>query len=545
MAKWLRCNRRVKMNINKSIYLFSCIFILAFVAGCSSPEGVVDSQPVGRQAKIEPDYTGIVIPPNIAPLNFSIKEPGRDYFIRIQSKNGDPIRIKNTNGNVQIPIKAWKNLLANNVGQRLITEIFVQHQSGAWIRFDTIVNQISQDSIDGYLTFRRFGSLYNIYKKLGIYQRSIEDFSEKPVLVNRLTQNNCMNCHNFYQNKTDRWLLHLRGGPGTCMLLMINNKATKIDLKTKFNGPAAYPAWHPSGELIAFSVSKLMLFFHEVGNCRDVLDRYSDIIVYDIPTNTVTTTPEIASPDRMEIWPAWTPDGRYLYFCSAPKIETFEIPNKQGELSYEKIKYDLMRIEYDPVQKSWGKLETVISADKIGLSITEPRVSPDGKFLLFTGAAYSQFPIYLQSADVYLLDLETGIWKKLDINTDRPDSFHSWSSNGRWFVFSSRRIDNVFTRPFFTHFDSLGNTTKPFVLPQEDVSDDEQSLQVYNVPELTKEPVHISPQELAQAAFGEKDTLVAKLDPKVLLAKTENKPTPNIRYDMVRKRMPKDNKLRK
>jgi Tol biopolymer transport system component len=525
------------MNFNKIIIGSMYFMLVILAAGCSTPEGNIDAQWAGRYARIEPEYAGIVIPPNIAPLNFSVKEPGQEYLVRIQSTQGNPIRIQNSTGHIQIPIDAWKRLLEENCGQRLITNIFVKQESGNWIRFDSTVNQISQDSIDGFLTYRRFGSLYNLYKKMGIYQRCLENFTEKPVLVNKLTQDNCMNCHNFYQNKTERWLLHLRGDPGTSMLLVTDGKVKKIDLKTKFNGPAAYPAWHPSGELIAFSISKLLLFFHETGNCRDVLDRYSDIILYDIPTNTVTTTPEISSPDRMEIWPAWSPDGKYLYFCSAPKIETFEIPDKPGELAYDKIRYDLMRIGYDPVQHAWGMLETVISADQIGLSITEPRVSPDGKFLLFTGAAYSQFPIYLQSADVYILDIGTGKWKKLEVNSDRPDSFHSWSSNGRWIVFSSKRQDNIFTRPFFSHIDSLGNASKPFVLPQEDLQSEEYSLFVYNVPELTKEPIHTSLQNLTDAAYSEKDAMIiAKLDSNVVVPATENKSKPVALDEISKKR---------
>jgi hypothetical protein len=525
------------MNTNKEIIKIISFIVILLSAGCSTPEGKIDTQSAGRVARIDPDYTGIVIPPNMAPLNFSVKEPGQEYFVRIQSTQGDPIRIQNSSGNIQIPMRAWKSLLAENCGQRLVTDIFVKQQSGYWVRFDSIVNQISQDSIDGFLAYRKFGALYNLYKKMGIYQRCLENFTEKPVLINKLTRDNCMNCHNFYQNKTERWLLHLRGDPGTSMLLMTDGTAKKIDLKTKFNGPAAYPAWHPSGDLIAFSVSKLVLFFHQTSECRDVLDQYSDIILYDIPTNTVTTTPEISSPDRMEIWPAWSPDGKYLYFCSAPKLETFEIHDRPGELAYDKIRYDLMRIGYDHVQKTWGKLETVISADQIGLSITEPRVSPDGKFLLFTGAAYSQFPIYLPSADVYILDIGSGKWKKLEVNSDRADSFHSWSSNSRWMVFSSKRQDNIFTRPFFSHIDSLGNASKPFVLPQEDPVSQEYSLNVYNVPELTKEPIHISPQALARAAFSQQDEmLTAKLDPNVLLNRIENKPKPVVLNEKSKKK---------
>lgn len=527
-------------NIQKTVYLISFFSTLILYIGCSTPpEGRTDIQSTGRLANIEPNYSGIVIPPNIAPLNFSIKESGQEYFVRIQSKQGDPIRIQNSSGNIQIPLKLWERMLAENLGQQLIVDIFMKNPTGQWFRFDSIVNRIAQEPIDGYLVYRRFGPLFNLYKKMGIFQRCLENFDEKPVLLNRQTSDNCMNCHNFWQNGTDRWLLHLRGGPGISMLLITDGRVHKIDTKTKFNAPAAYPAWHPSGNLIAFSVSKLLLFFHETNECRDVLDRYSDIVLYDIPTNTITTAPEISSPNRMEIWPAWSPDGKVLYFCSAPKIETFEDTSIVGGFAYNKIKYDLMRITYDPTKHIWGKLETVVSSAKSGLSITEPRVSPDGHFVLFTAADYSQFPIYLPSSDLYLLDLRNGQYKKLELNSNRADSFHSWSSDGRWIVFSSKRMDGLFARPHFSYIDSLGVASKPFVLPQEDPLFYETCLETYNVPEFTKEPIHISPQALAKAAFSERDALTAKLDPNVASPMSTGKTKPAAQAQI----LPKQNKM--
>jgi hypothetical protein len=83
--------------------------------------------------------------------------------------------------------------------------------------------------------------------------------------------------------------------------------------------------------------------------------------------------------------------------------------------------------------------------------------------------------------------------------------------------------------PYFSHIDSLGNTSKPFVLPQENPLFYETCLEVYNVPEFTKEPIHISPQILAQAAFSEKDALSAKLETNVIQNKKIDKAKSDVR----------------
>ncbi len=352
------------MNFNNRIrpvvYGILYIVILLLYAGCSTtPEGRTDIQSAGRAAVIQPDYNSIIIPANIAPLNFVIKETGTAYFIRIHSKNGSAIQVQSKSGCMQIPRKSWRQLLTGNPGQDLKIDIYVQDGNGKWTQFNSMVNRIAQESMDGYLVYRKFGPLFNLWKKMGIFQRNLENFDEKPVLLNSQTLNNCMNCHNFWQNGTDQWLLHLRSDPGTAMLLIINGEIRNVKTKTKINPPAAYPAWHPSGKIIAFSCSNLLQFFHSSGGeCRDVLDRSSDLILYDIASNTVTTTPQIASPERLEIWPAWSPDGRFLYFCSAPRLETYVNPANSNDFAYDQIKYDLMRIAYDPAQRTWGNVET-------------------------------------------------------------------------------------------------------------------------------------------------------------------------------------------
>ena len=499
---------------NALICLLAILFIMWLACRPDVSRDILSqSIMVDQTPKISPDYSNTVIPPNIAPLNFEILEKGSAYFVEIKSQNGDPIQVYSTDPLCSISLKAWKELLAANKGKTIQFNIFVHNKGKQWLQYKTIYNRVAEENIDPYLAYRLIDPASDFWRIMGIYQRNLENFDETPILLNRLTKNNCMNCHNFMNNDPNTMVMHLRAGPGSGTLIAKNGKITKVNTSTDFSKAGAYPAWHPNGKLVAFSVNKLQMFFHSTGEPRDVLDHASDLIVYNIPTNTITTSISISSPDRMENFPAWSPDGKFLYFCSADKMEKYF--KKDGEFLWDQIYYDLMRVRYDSETDTWGKPETLIDGDRIKKSITEPRVSPDGRFVLFTTAKYGNFPIYLKSADVCLLDLSTGIYKVLPVNSDQTDSFHSWSSNSRWFVFSSKRDDGFCARPYFSYVDKDGNASKPFLLPQKNPNDYKTFIKTYNVPELIKGPVPYRPQSLSKAAMNNKKLLKANLDPKV------------------------------
>ncbi|MDZ7262466.1 MAG: cytochrome C biosynthesis protein [candidate division KSB1 bacterium] len=474
--------------------------------------------------RINPDYTGLIIPPNIAPLNFRVFEPLDQAVLKIASNSGDTIHLKSHDGTFRIPIKAWKRLLNQNRGQSLTMQIHLQ-KDGQWQTFRPIVNRIAKEPIDPYLAYRLINPAYSLYTVMGLYQRNLETFEQKPILVNRLTQDNCMNCHNFKNNDPAFMLMHLRGGPAAGTLIQYQGEIHKVNTATEFNKAGAYPSWHPNGNIIAFSVNTLTMFFHAVGESRDVLDSGSDLVLYWVDKNMITTGPGIANPERMETFPCWSPDGRYLYFCAADKLERY-VSHRNGkeDLLWETIRYDLMRIAYNAETNTWGQPETVLSAYEADGSITMPRISPDGRFLMFTKAAYGNFPVYLKSADLYLIDLKNMEYKPLECNSDQTESFHSWSSNGRWFVFSSKRQDGFCARPFFSYLNQDGIASKPFLLPQEDPAFYDEFLKTYNVPELIREPIQVNPRTWARVAL-ETTAISAKLDPLVKVkAQPSDKP---------------------
>ena len=499
----------------KNRFTLSMIIGILIILACLSLFSVSGDDKIETEisgyAKINPDYGGVTIPPNIAPLNFKINEEGEGFRVLLKSRYGE-LRRENRSGRMQFPIKAWKKLLNDNRGETLEIRISVK-KNEQWFIYDSFYNQIAEHDIDSHLVYRLFYSVYTRWRDMGIYQRNIENFDEKAVIHNRATEQNCMNCHTFNKNDPETMMMHLRGGASSGTLILKDGQVRKVNTATDFNRAGAYAAWHPSGELIAYSVNNLEMFFHGLGRePRDVMDRGSDLILYYVDENIVTTSPFIVSVERMETFPTWSPDGSYLYYCSSAEFSTFV---DGSQFDFEKIIYDLYRISYDHGTREWGAPELFLSGQNIGKSITLPRISPDGQYLLCCMAHDGHFPIYKLSTDLYIVNLQTRAYERLGVNSDAPDTYHTWSSNGRWFVFSSKRMDGLMAHPHFAYFDEDGRAHKPFVLPQKDPEFYKSFLKTYNRPELITGPIPVRSHKWIRTAYDNDNRYDAELDPKV------------------------------
>jgi len=487
--------------------LLAAAWLLSIVVGPSGAADLASAVTAPRPPQIQPDYSGTVIPPNIAPLNFLVDEPGTDYRARICGDLGEAIDVASRSGSIEIPLRPWRQLLDANRGRTLALDVCVRGPDGQWTRFAPIGITIADAHIDRYLCYRLIKPIYILRVNVAIYQRDLETYEESVVVSNRSfgRGGGCVNCHTFAPHHPDRMILHSRGSGEISdlsgMIVVREGRVVKLDSRKLVRSPesdrgrvtkslAGYLAWHPNGRVAAFVAGDMIQFFHAVGENRDVFNCESDLALYDADSNTVATTPQISRGDRVETFPAWSPDGRHLYFCS-----TDPLPVER----HREVRYDLMRISYDAESQRWGDVEPVLLAKDTGLSITEPRISPDGRWLLFCMSQYGEFPVFQPSSDLYLMDLSTRRYSRLDINSPRSDSWHSWSSNGRWIVFASKRADGVFARLYFSYVDEQGHAHKPVLLPQEDPTFYDRFLKTYNVPELTPTPVPATQRALVKA----------------------------------------------
>jgi len=448
---------------------------------------------VRRAPRIRPDYADVVMPPNVAPLNFLVQEPGTHYRVEISSANGEPIDIRSRSAVIVIPPGGWRELLEENRGAELRWDVSVRNAEGEWRRFDTITNTIAREDIDGYLVYRLMRPVYNLYRDVGVYQRNLTNYDESVVLHGMSFSEGCVNCHSFCKNRTDRMTLGVRSQDyGNAALIVHDDAVTKVD--TMFG----QTAWHPSGRLVAYSVYKVRQFFHSAGfETRDVLDLDSDLLYYEIGGDAVKSTAGISHPDMLEAYPNWSPDGRYLYFNRAPIL--WEDRNTVPPERFAEVLYDLIRIRYDSATDTWGEPETVLSSADTGLSILQPRASPDGRFVLFCMCEYSVFPLFKPDSDIYLMDLATGQYRRLESNSDESESWPNWSSNSRWIVFSSKRRDGIIARLYVSYIDETGEAHKAVLLPQRDPVFYDSFLKGYTLPELITEPIRVSPRRLVRA----------------------------------------------
>ena len=502
-----------------TLLLTLCLLAVA----CSQPQVPAQFSQSDQLPRIYPDYIDVTIPVNMAPMTLELLVSADDAVTRYAAE-GEEILCGGLKARPDID--DWKRLTSKAQGKDISIEIYAK-KDGKWVRFKPFGIHVSTDSIDPWLSYRLISPSYVSYEELTINQRCLENFDEQVIVDNMLCSTEqggqCVNCHSYQQYNPERMQFHARQTHGGT-LIAYDGELQKVSMQhDSLLSAGVYPAWHPWLRLIAFSTNKTMQSFHTADpNKIEVLDSESDLIVYDIDRNEVTTIEN--RPDELEIFPCWAPDGRSLYYCSAHfHYENDTVDIAEATLRAQDFKYNIYRKAFNPDTHEFGERELVFCADTIthhptpnthhpspntqhptpntsvnGMSATLPRISPDGRWLLFTMGQWGCFHIWHHDADLWLMDLSTGeAAPAAGLNSDDTESYHTWSSNGRWVVFSSRRYDGVFTRPFIAHIDEQGQATKPFELPSQDPDYHRQLIKSYNVPELMRGPVRHTPQEMA------------------------------------------------
>ena len=478
----------------RKIFIMTSAILILLSEACTSE--IVLSGSSDAPAGIFPDYKDIIVPCNIAPLNFEVTENVSDVWALKIVAGREEYFLSPDGLRFTFKKRFWKKLLNDHKGECLA---FILHAKveGKWISYPPFSIEVAHEAIDPYLVYRKIPPGYSLWREMGIYQRCLENFDEKVVYRNTQGRGNCVNCHSFRDRDADDMLFHMRSElAGTYMFM--DGRKEKLDTKTDSTMSAlVYPYWHPSGRYVAFSVNKTNQVLHvRNANRIEVFDEDSDVVVYDVERHEIISSGMLRAAGAFETFPTFSPDGKSLYFCSAEAVEP--MPER-----FREVKYSLCRIDFHPEDRSFGTaVDTLYNAAKEGRSVSFPRVSPDGKHLVFVLSDYGNFSIWHKDADLYSFDLDSGSYGPMtELNSDDVESYHSWSGNSRWMVFSSRRDDGLYTRPYIAHVDEDGKASKPFLLPQKDpLTFYDSQMFSYNIPEFIEAEIRLSGRQIADFA---------------------------------------------
>lgn len=425
---------------------------------------------------IYPDYCNVTVPEDIAPLNFMV-EGASSVRVTINGK----LCAKGTYAKFKESV--WKKLAAgcDTLGLKVCAKT-----EGRWVEFKPFDIYVSRDPIDATVVYRRLDPGFELYAKMGIYQRDLGSFRERAVYLNNTVGVGCVNCHSFAKGDPDNMQLHFRGENGGS-LIKTDGKGEVFNMKNDLTLGTVYPYWHPEGRYIAYSVNDIKQSFHNLpGKVLEVYDLASDVTVYDTEQQELLVYPLLQDSTRFETFPAFSADGGTLYFCSAPASTDFG-----------SIRYSLYSTDFNFADGTVGDTITPVWQAE-GRSVSFPRPSYDGNYLVFTVSGFGNFSIWHPEADLWMMDLRDGSARALDeLNSAGTESYHSWSTNSKWIVFSSRREDGRHTRLYISHLNSDGRWSKPFLLPQKNPAYNIELLQSYNIPEFCTGKVEVNATQVA------------------------------------------------
>ena len=380
---------------------------------------------------------------------------GARAVVRVDSRNWTPTA------------EQWKSW----AGQRLTATL---SGAGAYphaalpLRFSIDKHELPDDVLLRYFTPAAGARPYVLNSAVDAHLLHINTrtYERRELFVGRGAQRRCIGCH-------------ASNSRGRSMSFIFTNTARKPPLRGAFEMtpsasgwttrrlPVAGPYAHYSraGDKLAFSMFRSTTpgetLYYQVtppGATSGELTDYPvpfearfvspslDIVVFDEKTGAMTPLPGACEPDFVELQPAWSPDGKEVAF----------VRYRPGE------KMDIAVVAYNDGRG--GRPRPLAGASGDGWDHYYPEFSPDGRWIAFTRADASGGTFARPDSAVYLVPASGGAPRKLDFNLDGTmNSWHSWSSDGRWMLFSSKR-GGVTTKAYVSRIDRDGRASAPVEL---------------------------------------------------------------------------------
>jgi Flp pilus assembly protein TadD len=184
---------------------------------------------------------------------------------------------------------------------------------------------------------------------------------------------------------------------------------------------------------------------------------------YDKQEKKMRPLPGADDPQYVQTSAFWSPDGKYLIFSRAlardPYPPRVPKPLHANDPNETQIQYDLYKIPFN--EGRGGKAVPVEGASGNGMSNDFPKVSPDGRWIVFVENKNGL--LMRPDSRLFMVPFEGGKARLMNCNTSLMNSWHTFSPNGRWLAFSSK-ARSPYTQLMLTHIDANGNDSPAIIV---------------------------------------------------------------------------------
>ncbi|MEN6332966.1 MAG: tetratricopeptide repeat protein [Phycisphaerales bacterium] len=459
---------------------------------------------------------GTLFPPEIVPPEFRWEDANpqaSSWLVRVELAGGQPPVDCLTRQKQWMPtLKDWERIKAASQEQAARV-LVIGVQPGRPVQVvsaTTLAIRTSKDQVGAPLFYREvnlpFVDAVKDPSRIRWRFGSIASLQRPPVILENLPV--CGNCHSFSQ---DGWLVAMdvdyANSKGSYVIAPIKKQMVLAtsDIITwndyrKEDGEQTFGLLSqisPDGRYVLSTVKDKSVFvpMPDLAFSQLFFPIKGILCVYDCRTKTFSPLPGADDPQYVQSNPSWSPDGKYVLFA---RSRAYDLKNTAGQgkvlLTREECKefvedgkpflFDLYRLPFN--EGKGGTPEPLAGASNNGVSNYFGRYSPDGKWIVFCRA--HSYMLLQKDSELYILPAEGGEARRLECNTSRMNSWHSFSPNGKWLAFSSKAWSD-YTQLCLTHIDENGQAS-PAVLLSHLTSPDRAA----NIPEF----VNAKPDAIAK-----------------------------------------------
>lgn len=483
-------------------YEAAVILLAVQASGCSKPgtdsiradAGKAGAAPAGStergQINILTPFDGALFPPEIAPPTFLWEDgnPACDTWrIDIQFGDGQPMQFRSGSQQWTPTSESWESIkLRSRQSEAVVTIAGASRVApDAVLSRGSVSIGTSADEVGAPIFYREvvlpFREAVKDPSRIRWRFGEISRSEQPPIVLENLLV--CGNCHSFsadgailgmdvdYANDRGSYAIT----PVSREMILDDEKIItwsdykREDKETTFG---LLSQVSPDGRYVVSTVKDRSVFVatDDLAFSQLFFPVKGILAIYDRKTREFHALPGADDPAFVQSNATWSPDGKYLVFARSKAHRLKHVRDDAPALLTAKqcqeflkggksFLFDLYRIPFNGGKG--GTPEPLAGASHNGMSNYFPKVSPDGEWIVFCRA--KSFMLLQPDSELHIIPSGGGEARRLACNTARMNSWHSWSPNGRWLVFSSKAL-SLYTQLFLTHIDEQGESSVPVVL---------------------------------------------------------------------------------